>query len=82
MAVDILDHMDISNSTILPDKAHGTKEILDYIQQQDSHDTMPQKSNTRNPWNFDWFLYKERHLIKCFFLKWKQFRRIATHYNK
>ena len=41
MAVDILDHMDISNSTILADKAYGTKEIWDYTQQQDGDDVIP-----------------------------------------
>ena len=68
MAVDIPAHMDIFNSIIVADKAYGTKEILDYIQQQDSDDVIPPKSNTRNLWNCDWFLYKERHLIECFFL--------------
>ena len=82
MAVDILAHMDISNSSILADKAYGIKEISDYIQKQDSHDAIPPKSNTRTPWNCDWFLYKERHLIKCFFLKLKQFRRISPRYDK
>ena len=69
MAVNILAHIDISNSTTLADKAYGTKEILDYIEQQDSYDVILSKSNTRNPWNCDCFLYKERHLIECFFLK-------------
>ena len=35
VAVDVLSHLDISGSTILADKAYGTNEILDYIQQQD-----------------------------------------------
>ena len=82
MAVDILAHMDISNSTILVDKAYETKEILDYIQQQDSHDVIPPKSNAQNPWHCDRALYKERHLVDNFFLKWKQFRRIAPRYDK
>ena len=82
VAVDVLSHIDISNSTILADKAYGTKEILDYIQQQDGDYAIPPKFNTRNPWKCDWFLYKERHLVENFFLKLKQFRRIATRYDK
>ncbi len=35
-----------------------------------------------NPWRCDWMLYKERHLVERFFLKLKQFMRVATHYNK
>ena len=44
--------------------------------------SIPPKSNTRNPWRCDWALYKERHLVECFFLKLKQFRRVATRYDK
>jgi len=33
-------------------------------------------------WSVDWHLYKERHLIECFFQKIKWFRRIATRYDK
>ena len=69
-------------NTILADKAYGTNEILDYIQQQDGDYAIPPKSNTRNPWRCDWALYKERHLVECFFLKLKQFRRVATRYDK
>ena len=82
VAVDILSHIDISNSTILADKAYGTAKILDYIQQQDGDYAIPPKSNAKNPWKCDWFLYKERHLVENFFLKLKQFRRIATRYDK
>ena len=78
----MLSGIGISESTILADKAYGTKEILDYIQRQDGDYAIPPKSNTRNPWKCDWVLYKERHLIECFFLKLKQFRRVATRYDK
>lgn len=41
VTVDILSHLDISNSTILADKAYGTNEILNYIQQQDTGYAIP-----------------------------------------
>ena len=49
VAVDVLTHIDISNSTILADKAYGTAKILDYIQQQDGDYAIPPKSNAKNP---------------------------------
>ena len=82
VAVDLLSTIDISESTILADKAYGTREILDHIQQQDGDYAIPPKSNTKNPWKCDWILYKERHLVECFFLKLKQFSRVATRYDK
>lgn len=82
VAIEVLSHLDISDSTILADKAYGTNEILNYIQKQDGDYAIPPKSNTRNPWRCDRVLYKERHLVECFFLKLKQFRRVATRYDK
>lgn len=49
VAVDMLSHLNILDSTILADKAYGTKEILDYIQLQDGDYAIPPESNTRNP---------------------------------
>lgn len=82
MAVKLLSGIDISNSNVLADKAYGTAEILDYIQCADGEYTIPPKSNTRIPWIYDWHIYKERHVIECFFQKLKWFRRIATRYDK
>ncbi len=44
--------------------------------------TIPPKSNTKEPWDCDWWLYKERHLVECFFNKIKHFRRVATRFDK
>jgi transposase len=43
---------------------------------------IPPKANRRLPRDFDRDLYKVRHLIENFFAKLKQFRAIATRYDK
>ena len=43
---------------------------------------IPPKSNRRQPLGYDKDLYKARHLIENFFAKLKQFRAIATRYDK
>ena len=43
---------------------------------------IPPKANRRLPRDFDRDLYKTRHLIENFFAKLKQFRAIATRYDK
>jgi transposase len=43
---------------------------------------IPPKANRRAPREFDRHLYKTRHLIENFFAKLKQFRAIATRYDK
>ena len=43
---------------------------------------IPPKSNRKAPRPYDRELYKARHLIENFFAKLKQFRAIATRYDK
>ena len=82
VAVDLLSDINISESNILADKAYGTAEIREYIESQNAKYTIPPKNNSINPWYCDFWLYKERHLIECFFNKLKAFRRVATRYDK
>ena len=43
---------------------------------------IPPKGNRKEPRPYDRDLYKARHLIENFFAKLKQFRAIATRYDK
>jgi transposase len=43
---------------------------------------IPPKANRRNPRPYDRDLYKARHLIENFFARLKQYRAIATRYDK
>lgn len=81
-AIDVLSMVDISTSNILGDKAYGSQKIRTYITQQGASYTIPPQSNVSDPWECDWWLYKERHLVECFFQKIKWFRRVATRYDK
>lgn len=82
VAVELLSRLDLTDSNVLADKAYGTNQILNYIQSADSEYTIPTKSNTVRSWHCDWHIYKDRHVIECFFQKLKWFRRIATRYDK
>lgn len=56
--------------------------VQKYITSKGAAYTIPPKANARNPWECDFFVYKERHLVECFFNKLKHFRRVATRYDK
>ncbi len=43
---------------------------------------IPPKAGRKNPRPYDRHLYQARHLIENFFAKLKQFRAIATRYDK
>ncbi|WP_322174528.1 transposase [Acutalibacter caecimuris] len=80
--VELLDKLEISDSHVLADCAYGAQSIRDYILEHGSNYIIPPQSNIAEPWPVGWYLYKERHLIECFFQKIKWFRRIATRYDK
>ena len=81
-AVELMSMTDITSSNLLGDKAYGTKEILAYIQEHGATAVIPPKSNAKEPWTVDYCLYKERHLVECFFQKIKWFRHVATRFDK
>ena len=81
-AIPLLSKLEISGSNVLADRAYGTDEIRTYILENDAEYTIPPKSNNSNPWYCDYWRYKERHLVECFFNKIKAFRRVATRYDK
>ena len=78
----MLKRIEICGSNILADRAYGAKKIRAYIAEHGASYVIPPKSNVSDPWPVDWYLYKERYLVECFFQKIKWFRRIATRYDK
>ena len=43
---------------------------------------IPPRRNRRQPREYDQHIYKERHLIECFFGKIKHYRRICSRFEK
>lgn len=84
IAEDVLDHVDLkpNETTVLADKAYGSFSFRVYISDRETDFCIPPKSNSADPWYCDWSLYKERHLVECFFNKLKENRRIATRFDK
>jgi transposase len=77
-----LSETDISASVILGDKAYGSQEIRDYITSNGGSYCIPPRESVKEQWETDFWRYKERHLVECFFQKIKNFRHIATRYDK
>ncbi len=57
-------------------------DISDLAPRRNQEDRTLTKDNASEPWPVDYYTYKERHLVECFFQKIKWFRRIFTRYDK
>jgi len=67
----------------LADKAYDADERMrDKVKDKGCVAVIPSKKNRISPNKYDKDLYKERHLIENFFAKLKQYRAIATRYDK
>jgi transposase len=79
------DHLlpDMQANLLIADKAFDADtRVLEPLAEAGKKAVIPPKANRRQPRRFDRHLYKERHLIENFFAKLKQFRAIATRYDK
>jgi transposase len=73
----------VEADTILADKAYDADErVLEPLAAQGKTAVIPPKSNRKIQREYDEELYKTRHLIENFFAKLKQYRAIATRYDK
>ena len=70
------------NTTILADKAYDGRSLIDALHQQGCEAVIPSRRTNHHPRTIDRHLYKERHLIETFFNKIKEYRKIATRYDK
>lgn len=68
---------------VLADRAFDADERMrDKLQEKGVVAVIPPKKNRVNPAAYDKDLYKSRHLIENFFAQLKQYRAIATRYDK
>lgn len=81
-AIPLLEKVSLKGSNVIGDKAYGAKNIRDYITNQGASYTIAPRKNVSEPWEVDSCIYKERHLVECFFQKLKWFRRVFTRYDK
>ncbi len=73
----------ISKGTILlADKAYDTNAIRAFAKQRQAWANIPAKSNRKGSFPFSQWVYRQRNLVERFFSKLKQFRGIATRYDK
>lgn len=67
---------------VLADAAYDADAFRQAITQAGAVAVIPNNPSRASKHPFDKALYKERHLVECCFSRLKQFRRVATRYEK
>ena len=67
---------------VIADKADDANDFIQMIQDMEAMVVIPVRSNRNQQREYDHHWYKDRNLVERFFNKIKQFRRIATRYEK
>ena len=79
-AVPLLDQ--VEPEALLADKGYDADALIETLDERGITPVIPPKANRREPRMTDFALYRERNLVERFFCKLKQFRAIATRYDK
>lgn len=67
---------------LLADKGYDANALRQAVRDKKAWANIPPKASRRDPICFSKHLYKARNLVERFFNQIKQFRRIATRYDK
>ena len=67
---------------VLGDRAYDSDEIVNYITENNAIAVIPPRKNRKEKREYEKEIYKNRNQIERFFNRLKQFRRIATRYDK
>ena len=73
---------DLEFGALLADEAFDGDGLRAELDRRGAMAVIPPKANRKRPAACDFDMYKWRHLVENFFAKLKQFRRIATRYDK
>ena len=82
VAIDLLKTVDLTDKTVLADRAYGTSDIRDYICGNAALSCIPDKVNSKIKHSFDKEIYKQRNIVERFFNKIKNNRHIAMRFDK
>ena len=72
----------VSFGALLADKAFDANWLLEELDERGATAVIPPRSNRKHERPYDTHAYKWRHLVENYFAKIKEFRGIATRYDK
>ena len=74
--------LSLDGTVVNADKGYDSQAFADWLKSMGAIPNIPSRETNKIQRECDWWWYKERHLVECFWQKIKQFRRVATRYEK
>lgn len=72
----------VEPDALLADKGYDSDALVEALEERGITPVIPPKANRREPRKTDFALYRERNLVERFFNRLKQYRALATRYDK
>ena len=73
---------DVPFAVAIADKGYDSQEVVDDIEARGAEAVIPSRKNCKRQRPYDRERYKDRNLAERFWAKVKQYRRVATRYEK
>ena len=80
-AVALLDDLS-DDAVLLADRAYDTDDIRNFADQRGAWANIPPRKSRKGSFPFSRWVYRQRNLVERFFNKLKNYRGIATRYDK
>ncbi len=72
----------LKETVLIADKGYDSNDFIQHLNNNECTAIIPPKKNRKEQREYDKHVYKERHLVECFFSKIKHFRRIFSRFDK
>ena len=70
------------NLRVIADAAYDAEDLRDWLAGRGSRTVIPNRKNRKKPFPFDAVTYKRRNVVERTFCRLKDFRRLATRYDR
>jgi transposase len=74
--------LDLKCEHVIADRGYDAQTFLDLIAEQGAIAVIPPHPRRKAARAYDTWLYRERHLVECFFNKLKHYRRVFSRFDK
>ena len=70
------------NVRVIADAAYDSGKLRQWLAERGSRIIIPNRKNRKSPYPFDAVTYKRRNIVERTFCRLKDFRRLATRYDR